>query len=153
MSDISKRIDDFFVRVAEILKEEILRSLSYLGEQCVAKVRDRDQSVSWIDHTTNLRSSIGYAVYEQGKEAIQSAFQGTVEGMTAAQQMLAELAKQYAETYALVVVAGMDYASYVEAMDSKDVLASTELWAKREVQKYLEMGLKRAEKRINALEV
>ena len=153
MSDISSRIDEFFVQCAKILREEIMRSLTYLGEQCVTKVRDRDPSESWIDHTTNLRSSIGYSVYEQGRTAIQSAFSGTVEGMTAAQQMLSELASQYAETYALVVVAGMDYASMVEARDNKDVLASTEIWARGEVQRYLDNAVDRAIKRINNISI
>ena len=54
------------------------------------------------------------------------------------------LATKSAETYALVVVAGMDYAEAVEARDNKDVLASTELWAKQEIQKYLNKALERA---------
>jgi hypothetical protein len=153
MSDVSSRIDSFFAQCAEILKEEIMNTLSYLGEQCVSRVRDRDQSVSWIDHTTNLRSSIGYSVYEQGRTAIQSAFHGTTEGMTAAQTMLDELASLYAETYALAVVAAMDYASFVEARDNKDVLASTELWARGEIQRYLDMAVKKASNRINNIQV
>ena len=32
----------------------------------------------------------------------------------------------------------MNYAEYVEAMDNKDVLASTELWAIEQVPKMLE---------------
>ena len=42
----------------------------------------------------------------------------------------------------LIVVAGMEYAVYVEAMDNKDVLASTQLWA----EKYVEQEMKNLEK-------
>lgn len=58
--------------------------------------------------------------------------------------MIEELASKYAETYALVVVAAMEYADFVEAMKNKDVLASTELWAKREINQYLDKSLERA---------
>ena len=57
-----------------------------------------------------------------------------------------ELAKLYSQTYALVVVAGMNYADKVEAMDNKDVLASTELWAKGEVQRHLNIAKEKAGK-------
>jgi hypothetical protein len=73
--------------------------------------------------------------------------------MTAAQTMLDELASLYAETYALAVVAAMDYASFVEARDNKDVLASTELWARGEIQRYLDMAVKKASNRINNIQV
>lgn len=140
-------IDD----VPKILQKEILRALAYLGEQCIIKVRDRSGEDSWFDQTGNLRSSIGYAVYGHGRKVIESAFdivkdgsQGSVEG----KKMIDELASKYAETFALVVVAGMDYADMVEAMENKDVLASAELWAKREIQGYVDRAKARALRRI-----
>ncbi len=65
--------------------------------------------------------------------------------------MVEELAKQYSDTYALVVVAAMNYADYVEALENKDVLASTELWARGVVDSYIVEAKERAIKRINAL--
>ena len=147
-------LDNINKQITDIIREEIKRTLSYLGEQCVARVRDRSAEESWIDQTGNLRSSIGYAVYDQGRKAMQSAFaivkqgaQGAAEG----QQYIDSLAKEYAKTYALVVVAGMNYAEYVEARDNKDVLASTELWAKAKVEEYMKRSQERAERRINGL--
>lgn len=134
-----------------ILQQEILRALAYLGEQCIIKIRDRSGDDSWYDQTSNLRSSIGYAIYSEGRKVIESAFdvvkngsEGTVEG----RKMIDELASRYAETFALVVVAGMEYADLVEAMENKDVLASTELWAKREIQSYIDRAKARALRRI-----
>ena len=133
--------------IPDILAGEIVRAFSYLGEQCVKRVRDRTGDESWYDQTGNLRSSIGYAVYEQGKAIIQSAFeqvkkgsQGPIEG----RKMVDELASKYSQTYALVVVAGMEYSEYVEAMKCKDVLASTELFAKSKMNEYLEKAKERA---------
>lgn len=137
-----------------IVRDEIIRALSYLGEQCVIKVRDRSAMESWIDQTGNLRSSIGYAIYEEGRKEIESAFKVVKNGRKGADEgrkMIDELSGLYSNTYALVVIAAMSYAEYVEAKDNKDVLASTELFARKEVDKYLNNALKRAETKINKL--
>ena len=65
--------------------------------------------------------------------------------------MIEDLANQYSDTYALVVIAAMDYADYVESIDSKDVLASTEIYAKKEVYKYLQKAKHEAEQEIDKL--
>ena len=148
-------LNDLLMDLPTIVGEEIIRALSYLGEQCVRRVRDRSGKESWFDQTGNLRSSIGYAVYEKGKTVIESAFNQVAQGSqggSEGRRLIAELASKYAETYALVVVAGMEYADYVEAMKGKDVLASTELWAKGEVDRYINQALGRAEKRISQLQ-
>lgn len=143
-----------YQKVAKIVSEETIRALAYLGEKSVVRIRDREAEESWIDHTGNLRSSIGYAVYERGKKVIESTFQTVLngaDGTKEGQKYVDRLASQYAQTYALVVVAGMNYAEYVEAIEGKDVLASTELWAKAKVSEYMSKAKERAEKRINIL--
>lgn len=141
---------------ASIIREEIGVSLIRLGEECVTRIRTRSKEESWIDQTGNLRSSIGYAVFEYGQKLMSSAFvsipgpQGSgAEGTQKGEQYINELASQFANTYSLVVVAGMDYAEYVEAIKGKDVLASTELWAKARVDRYVTDARARAEYRIN----
>ena len=124
----TQSLNAYFNKVAIIVREEMLRTFSYIGEKSVTRIRDRKESESWIDHTGNLRSSIGYAISEYGKEQIRSAFevvrQGT-EGSEEGAKLLSELLGQYSQSYALIVVAGMSYAEYVEAKESKDVLASS----------------------------
>ena len=147
-------IEAILTQSLQILRNEIVRSLSYLGEQCVTKVRDRSATESWIDQTGNLRSSIGYAIYERGRKEIESAFnivKNGSEGVNEGRKMIDELAGLYSNTYALVVIAAMNYAEYVEAKDNKDVLASTELFARSEVGKYLTKAIKRAESKIKKL--
>lgn len=149
-------INAFFKQAFDIIKSEIFNALAKLGEESVRKVRDRDQSESWIDHTANLRSSIGYAIYDYGVKQIESAFEVVKGGMTGSaegKRMIAELASEYANCYALVVVAAMNYADRVEAIESKDVLASTELWAKAEVNTRLERAKEVAINKINALKI
>jgi hypothetical protein len=149
-------INAFFNTALNIMREEVDRALSYLGEQCIVRIRDRSAEDSWIDHTGNLRSSIGYAVYDYGKKYIESTFavvrQGG-KGASEGRKMVNELASKYANVYALVVVAGMNYAEFVEAIESKDVLASTESWARTKVDEYLNKAKDKAINRINKIKL
>ena len=143
-------------RVYETLQEQIIIQLQYLGQECVSRIRGRGQSESWIDRTGNLRSSIGSAVYEDGKKKLSTAFEsvfGGQEGAEAGKRMIDALAKEYSQTYAMVVVAGMDYASYVENMNGKDVLASTRLWAESVIGERIEDALHNAEEIIKKIEL
>lgn len=150
-----KSVDALFREAAKILYSKILYNLSYLGEDCVKRIRDRSGDESWFDQTGNLRSSIGYAIFSYGKKQIGSAFETVKEGMKGTSQgkkMIKDLAKLYSDTYALVVVAAMEYAECVEAMESKDVLASTEIYAKGKVNRILQKAMYDAEKEIQELE-
>lgn len=152
----TKALDELFTKAAQIVFDKVSYNLNYLGLQCVKRIRDRSGDESWFDQTGNLRSSIGYAIYSYGQKQIESAFEsvrGSTEGSAKGKKMVADLASKYSDTYALVVVAAMDYADYVEAIDSKDVLASTEIYAKNEVNKYLQKAIREAEQEIQRLEV
>lgn len=134
-------VHDMLMREAERVDRLTIRALSKLGEQCVTKIRDRAGDKSWYDQTGNLRSSVGYVI-AHNKNIIQySTFnqvkQGS-EGVKTGKDLAKELAKRYSNNYVLIVVAGMNYAEFVEAMDNKDVLASTELWAREQVPLMLE---------------
>lgn len=151
-----KALDDLFVKAAKIIFDRVQYNLNYLGLQCVKRIRDRSGDESWYDQTGNLRSSIGYAIYSYGMKQIESAFDsvlGGSEGSQKGKKMVEDLSSKYSDTYALVVVAAMEYADYVESIDSKDVLASTEIYAKSQVNRYLEKAIKEAEKEIQRLEV
>ena len=134
-------VHDMLMRETERVERLTIRALSKLGEQCVTKIRDRAGDKSWYDQTGNLRSSVGYVI-AHNKNIIQySTFnqvkQGS-EGVKTGKDLAKELAKRYSNNYVLIVVAGMNYAEFVEAMDNKDVLASTELWAREQVPLMLE---------------
>ena len=161
MSDIKlvtpkNAIDELFVKAAKILFDRVQYNLNYLGLDCIRRIRDRNGSDSWYDQTGNLRSSIGYAIYSYGQKQIESTFTsvlGGTEGSQKGRKMVEDLAKQYSDTYALVVVAAMEYADFVEAIESKDVLASTEIYAKSVAKRYLEKAVREAENEIQKLEV
>lgn len=136
MSEINAAIQ------AEIERADILtiRALSLLGEMCVIEAKDRPQESSWYDQSGNLRSSIGYVIVRDGKIVTYSEFnqvkQGS-DGVKEGKELAQELARKYTSGYALIVVAGMNYAELVEAMESKNVLASAELFARQEMPKMM----------------
>lgn len=134
-------IHKILMKEAERADRLTIRALSYLGEQCVIRVRDRGGDKSWYDQSGNLRSSVGYVIAHNGSIIQYSDFnqvkQGS-EGVKVGKDLAEELARRYSNDYVLVIVAGMNYAEYVEAMDNKDVLASTELWSIDQVPKMLE---------------
>ena len=129
---------------AQRIVENFLMSLDYLGLQSVRYIRDRTADESWMDQTGNLRSSIGYIVVHDGEIRKSGGFErvngpkrdkssadGSAEGRSYAER----LAANYPTGYALIVVAGMEYAAYVEAKANKDVLAGGEIFLKKEVRK------------------
>lgn len=142
--------------VERIVYNRLKMALSMLGNECVNKIRNRKQEESWIDRTGNLRSSVGYAVFNRGKAETMSKFESVLNGMKGSEkgrEYVESLAHLYADTYSLVVVAGMSYAEYVEAIESKDVLASTEIWASKNLKKYIDAAMTGAKKDIANLKM
>ena len=147
-----KDIEEFLIKAAKLIKDYMLRALAKLGEESIVKIRDRGQSESWIDHTGNLRSSVGYTVYDYGVKYMQSSFASVLngsKGRSEGMRMVLALAQEYSNVFALVVVAAMDYASYVEAIEGKDVLESTRIWAQSIVEQRLNRAKDEALKVIN----
>lgn len=134
-------IDKYLEDRRKLLENLILRNLNYLGMKCVTYAKSLD---TYKDQTGNLRNSIGYVIVKNG-QIVESLFQsdnqgqenktseksGEEEGIKFAK----ETAQNFREGYVLIVVAGMDYASYVEDVHHLDVLQPAETLAKSEIQK------------------
>lgn len=123
------------------LDKVIIRNLSYIGEQVVNIARDWPmQTKPYTDRTGNLRSSVGYVIVRDGEvvqisdfKVVKEGNKGKSEGMSFSKS----LASEFPVGYALIVVAGMNYAFYVKKR-GYDVLDSAELLAARLVPKMLE---------------
>lgn len=133
--NVAKKFD----ALLDFIQDETVRALQYVGEQAVTYARsipDPDHGGNGFkDHTANLRSSIGYAVYYNG-EQITGSYEGTPEG-TQQGQNLANKAAEGTRGFALVVTAGMYYAVYVESK-GRDVLSSAEQKAAQWLQTQLD---------------
>jgi len=110
-------------------RKAILESLANVGEVCVTEARTAH---TYMDRSGNLTSSMGYAVLNNGRSFGKGQFIGKEEGIKNAKKFLGELARKNSSGIVLVVVAGMNYAVYVEAK-SFNVLSSSELLASRMV--------------------
>ncbi|MGI6572903.1 MAG: hypothetical protein ACOX19_05730 [Fermentimonas sp.] len=132
MLDVDREID----RIVEKSEEFILKKLFTIGEKCVNYARSNH---AYLDDTGNLTSSIGYAVYRDGKRIGVSAFEsilGAKEGKAAGLDALDRIAEGIGKEWALVVVAGMKYAVYVEAK-GYDVLSSSKLVCEMEAKRLM----------------
>lgn len=121
-SDIQK----IFSKLKDRAEFAIIELLRRTGEEFVKVAR---LSGEYIDHTGNLRSSIGYVIVKDGKIIGQdfrtSDKEGTDKqtGKREAEQLAIDLCLTYSTGFVLIGMAGMKYAVYVEAMENKDVVS------------------------------
>lgn len=140
-----RQIREYLNREAQRHLQRTITLLQYVGETVVNDIRTSHIS-NWTDQTGNLRSSIGYIITVDGRPIDMSAF-GKVtgpkpdpnepDGTQSGRDYARQLASLYPEGIALIVVAGMEYASYVEKRDNKTVLAQGEVEARRLVEQMI----------------
>ena len=134
--DVRKRFDAF---LNEIEKKQIAR-LQRLGEMCLVEARTNK---GYMMQTGALLSSTGYEVFVDGVaihskfDAASGAESNAAETGIKSGQNIAETIGKGTKGIALVVVAGMNYADYVEAK-GYNVLSSAEHLAERELPRMLE---------------
>lgn len=139
MGDVHNHMADFAGRV----HRATVARMQYIGEECVRVAREKG---TYNDITGNLRNSIGYVLVKNGaviSKNFEAKVQSKVEssangkGVLEGEALAMELASRVGKGYALIVVAGMHYAHYVETLD-KDVLDSAERWADQNVPRILQ---------------
>lgn len=116
-------------------EKSIIRTLNFVGITCINEARTNGK---YIDQTGNLRSSIGYAIIQNGVIVNQSRFEQVKDGKDGKKEgseLLSDLISSSTKGIVLIVVAGMNYAAYVET--SLNVLTSAELLAQDLVPKML----------------
>lgn len=127
----------YIIKQQEKAREGAITALNYVGLECVKEAR---QNGGYTDRTGNLRSSVGYVVLENGvpikKGGFQKVLATATEAQTKSETLISKLSATYKTGLVLVVVAGMNYAAYVEAK-GYNVLNSAETLAKKLVPKML----------------
>lgn len=137
MGDIQQRnqqfVDAVLITIEKVLQRSIVEIIN------IAKERD-----TYTDRTNNLRSSIGYVLYKDGQK-VSASFEkagdggegngsdGTQKGESYADA----IANQFTNGYVVVLVAGMDYAAYVEAKGF-DVITGASLFLHSEITRQFE---------------
>lgn len=128
-------------RMLELRKKALIGQLFYIGEECLKQARSGHK---YLNQTGNLCSSIGYCILDDGKIVHEGEWKavagGKGDGEEGKKQGVAFLhdlaAKQTTKGIVFLMVAGMPYAQYVEAM-SLDVLDTSEQMAQRKIKDML----------------
>lgn len=134
--DVKRAFDRF---LAVVKKKQIVR-LQKLGEMCLIEARNNK---GYMMQTGALLSSTGYMIFDDGValhtqfDAASGAESNAAQEGIKAGESLAEKVGKKTKGVALVVVAGMNYAMYVEAK-GYNVLTSAEHLAQRELPRMLE---------------
>ena len=141
-----REIRDYLNREAQKQIQQVVALLQYVGETVVNDIRTSHIS-NWTDQTGNLRSSVGYILSVNGRPVGMSDFAVVVgpKAEEGADENGSQLGRDYAQSLAalypsgiaLIVVAGMEYASYVEKRDNKTVLAQGEIEARKLVEQMI----------------
>ncbi len=129
----------------EWVEKATLLQLQYLGEELVSYAKEQH---NYTDRTGNLTNSIAYAVVKEGKIVSYGGENQPGEGADTALKVATEYAASVPNTFSLIVVAGMNYAVYVEAK-GYNVILPAELKARtdfpRVIAKIQEKASKKAQ--------
>ena len=131
-ADIQKDIDAYMDRVNRVTISEI----NAVGLKFVTEARDKMKSQGGFDDQTgNLRSSIGYIIVYDG-QIVREDFNhgGGPIGQKEGKQFAEYQAALNPNGYVLITVAGMEYASFVEAKNY-DVITGSTLNANSDMRK------------------
>lgn len=133
----ARDIDRFYEKFTDKADGKMYDMLVFAGEEAVKRARDEGK---YNDITGNLRSSIGYVILKGGR-IIKENYEvraGGEKGEEAAQRLVKTLARQFNQGFGLIIVAGMDYAVFVENMENKDVLSGAVIGTEKYIRETLE---------------
>lgn len=147
LQDTLDRID----AAQKAVNDATVEAFAEVGDYVTKQIRSGNLS-NWNNDTGSLRSSIGYAIGKGGKMVKMSDFdvilQGS-EGSRKGKALAEKLVSEYSTfDYVLVLVAGEEYAVYVEAVENRIVLSSGLLYIKKELTKTLRSKISEVLKKI-----
>lgn len=138
-------------RINNIVEECVIEEFIKWAKQDDEYLRANN---GFFNHTGNLRSSLGAAVFSKGEIVFMTPFQtvlggskGSSEGRNAVERFKSETAGKIAK----IMVAGMDYAQKVEDIESKDVMESRRIQCEQEARGVMDRAMNKAERMIRAL--
>lgn len=134
--NMRQRIEADMLQFKQKQEREIVERLQYIGEEAINTART---SRRYFDQSGNLTSSIGYVILRNGSVMSKAGFDKVKngdEGVMQGESLAMRLASNYPYDYALLVVAGMDYAAYVEAKGLGGMTAA-ELQSKASVEQFV----------------
>lgn len=124
-------INNYLKKYVQVIEQAILFEL---GAHVAELENHAKLSAGYNDQTSNLKSSIGGVLLKNGKPINYVGFSGKgEEGARTGKVYINELIQNYQSGYAILIVAGMNYAAYVEDIYNLNVLKKTELKMRAEL--------------------
>lgn len=121
LKPLNKKLDQISKRYFDLCIAEYTR----LARRCVTDARNKSKAQGGFDDQTgNLRASMGYVIFYNGKLVDQN-FEGISKGKGIGSSLAKKIGSEYPKNWAIVIVAGMEYASYVEAKSYDVITGST----------------------------
>lgn len=133
---MKQRLEADMLQFKQRQERVILKRLKAIGEEAINTARTNRK---YFDQSGNLTSSIGYVILHRGSIVKKAGFDKTKEGdegVRRGESLATSLAKDYPHDFALIVVAGMDYAAYVEAKGLGGMTAA-ELQSKVSIEQFV----------------
>lgn len=130
------------------LERVMIVTLQRLGEDLVKYAREKH---NYTDRTGNLTNSISYAIVRNKKlEYFSGENQPNNEGAKASLKVAMQMANSLPDAFSLIIVAGMNYAAYVEAK-GYNVILPAELKAKKDFPAAMNQLMAKAKSKANEL--
>lgn len=131
----------------ERLEQAAIFMMQYLGEDLAKYAKDMH---NYTDRTGNLTNSIGYAVARGNQIVFYGGPESGGAGNDAALQVAMKMIETLPNRLSLVIVAGMNYAAYVEAK-GYNVILPAELKAKTDFPQAMQKLMDKAKAKANEL--
>ena len=139
---IAKQVQ-YFQQQVELAMKLLLQEF---GEELVAFAKDTH---TYTDRTGNLTNSISYAIVRK-KEILYYNEVQREEANAAALKVAMKMAESLPDAYSLIVVAGMNYAAFVESR-GYNVILPAELKAKTDFPKAMQKLMDKAKRKADEL--
>ena len=133
--DNRKQIQSYLKSYSKIIERTLIRELEIM----VAKLENHAKdSAGYNDITGNLKGSIGGVVVKNGIPISYSGFEGEAVGVEEGRSFINSILSEVGTGYGIIIVAGMEYATYVENKHNLNVLKKSELKMYTEIPLMLE---------------
>lgn len=126
-----KQIQDYIRNYSKVVERVLIREMEIIVARLENHAKD---NAGYNDITGNLKNSIGGVVLKDGVPVKFSGF-GSGEGAVTGKSYINSLISNYGSGFVILIVAGMEYATYVENKHELNVLKKSELLLPDEIKK------------------
>lgn len=135
-------ISKYIQRQKVLIEKALIFNLEALVSELQTHAKN---NAGYEDQTSNLKSSIGGVLLKNKRPVTYRGFEGESDGTSTGLEFINSLISDQNNGYVIVIVAGMEYATYVEDIHQLNVLKKTELKMNRD----LPLLLKKLSKKIS----